>query len=677
MTIFSYSPNRIMTAAIWLTVGTLAVNTGFSQTPGSSSTAVQVEESTGSQKTAAGSAINIEMPRPADRGVRLLDSSRTSSPQQAQPVGEPITLTRTTFQKTPAPVPTALPAQAQLTSPALTPPPLSPIVKPPVPEPKMPEVRTTNSETEPDHANLNPSSFDSLQKHMDHAREVADQVNRMKLEDFDGVASTSSASISLTKVPPGDFLPLVDTSGSSPTAVRGGITIPLRPEELTSKPLRLTVPDVSQTTLTNGIRFYFLAAHDLPRVQVTGIMNAGTEFDPADKVGLADLTAKTIRAGGAAGKSGDDIDRELAALGTSIELSAGREGLNIGMFTLTKNFDKSMKILEDLLLHPDFDQKKFEQQKALAFESLRRENDDPSDISRREFRKIVYGSDNPLARTPSGESLKGITRDDVRKFYDDYYRPSSFWIGIAGDTTETEARKMVDDGFGAWNRPPATLPPPVTVDEAKDTSGGIYFLPKATAQSQIRMGHLGIPRHSPEIYASAVLNDLYGSGGFSSRLMNEIRTKKGYVYGIGGGVFSDKPRGLFAAMAASKARSTVAAIEGILDVTKKLAEAPPSAAEIDTAKRDVAYSFITNFDTPQEALSTHMLYDYENYPPDYLKTYVKNIRAVTPEQVQQAAKDMIHMDRMKIFVIGAESKFDKPLSTLGTVTEWKLPPPVK
>ena len=151
--------------------------------------------------------------------------------------------------------------------------------------------------------------------------------------------------------------------------------------------------------------------------------------------------------------------------------------------------------------------------------------------------------------------------------------------------------------------PPRSQPlPPATATADTSSTAKVYLTQKATAQSQIRMGHLGIPRRSPKAYAVNVLNSIYGTGGFSSRLMNSVRTKNGYVYGVGGGIFSDDPIGLFAAVAASKTKTTVAAIKDILRVTKSLIDGPISEAEVDTARRDIIFTFVNQFDTPAEAV---------------------------------------------------------------------------
>ncbi|MGI8907810.1 MAG: M16 family metallopeptidase [Candidatus Sumerlaeaceae bacterium] len=467
--------------------------------------------------------------------------------------------------------------------------------------------------------------------------------------------------------------PIVETS--SPTVSRGGVTLPLRPEMLPEKPMALTVPTVNVTTLTNGIVLYHYQSKDLPRVQVSVLMNAGTRLDPADKLGLAELTARTVRSGGSAGVGGDDIDRQLEQIGSDFTLTANKEYTGGTLFALTENLDKAMKILTDILLRPELDPARLEKQRELMLENIRRQNDEPADISRREFRKIAYGSEHWLARTPTPSQVKSITRDDVRKFYEEWYRPASLRLGVSGDISKEDARKLIESALLAWNKPAAQVPPRAAVAEDRDTTGGVYYIRKMTAQSQIRMGHLGMARLSPDIYAVTILNGVYGTGGFSSRLMNRVRTKRGFVYGVGGGVMSDDPRGLFMASAASKSKTTAAAVEEILDVTRELLSGDISEEEIETSKRDNVFSFLTEFARPSQIVDKYMQTDFQGFPPDYLQTYIERLKAVTKEQVVEMARKYIHPDRLKIMVIGFEKQFDKPVATFGAVNEVKLDVP--
>jgi predicted Zn-dependent peptidase len=420
------------------------------------------------------------------------------------------------------------------------------------------------------------------------------------------------------------------------------------------------------------MRFYAYESHDLPYVYFTLLIKAGDVLDPADKIGLAEVTANTLRSGGSTTRSGDDIDRDLEQIGSELSISADREYVRVGMFALADKKREALAILADLLQNPGFDEKKLEQQKDRELEDIRRENDEPSEISRREFRKLIYGASYPLARTPKPQNITSISRDDVRTFYETYYRPSMISIGVSGDISVADGKNLITEFFGNWKKPAVNVPPIPEPASTDQTTGGIFLIKRDTAQSQIRMGHFGVPRQSAEQYALNVMNVIYGSGGFSSRLMNEVRTRRGYVYGVGGAVTSDDPLGLFFAAASSRPKTTVAAIEAMLEVTQNLLTSKISDGELELAKKDTIYSFISNFDLPREIVWQYMYYDFLGYPASYLPGFVGNVQAVTSEQVIAAAKKYIHPDQLKIFVIGNTDAFDKPLTSIGPVQEMKL-----
>lgn len=622
-------------------------------------TAIQVEESTGSQVSApAGSPINIAIPRTRPSDIHLTTATDEPSTEPEVDESGSIDLTPAQFRArraqdlpvaTPAPMVTPKPVtdmttqSRQADSPGGIPAPTNNPVSESATELDNNDSRTTETETPP---------------------EEADEVNTQPVSaDGDAESGVDEAAI--------NFLPAANL-GNEPTIQRGDYKVAMLPEQLSSAPLNLTVPDVYQTTLTNGMHFYHYESHDLPRVRLNLVIDAGSNAEASDKVGLAELTAQTLRSGGAAGKSGDEIDEALDQIGSDLTINADRDHVEVSVFSLADRSTEAAKLLSDMLMKPELDQKRFEQQKARALEHLRRQNDSPGDISRREFRKLIYGPEHALGRTPTSATLESISLDDVRNFYEQHYRPSSIWIGVSGDIPRDDARKMVESAFEGWDRPAAErVPVPEGINDTA-TSPGVYLTKKATAQSQIRLGHLGLERRSPKAYAINVLNSVYGMGGFSSRLMNVVRTKHGYVYGVGGGVLSDDPTGMFLAVAASKSATTIAAIKAMIGVTEGIVNDGISDEELTTAKRDVVFNFVSQFDTPQSVIKTHMLHDFRGYAPDYLKTFTDRIQAVTKDEVAEVAKEFMHPDDLVIYVVGNPETMDGPLDEFGIVHEWNL-----
>lgn len=620
-----------------------------SAAPVHAQTAIQVEESTGSQVSVpADSTIEIAIPRTRPSDIHLTTATNEPATASRADNSGSIDLTPAQFQERRAQdLPVSPPG------PTATPAPVSEI--------------TTQTE-QVDSPVADPASANNLMSDSEAAvsQNDVETTATETADDSDPKAeSQQGADEEIGYLPPASL-------GKEPTIQRGDHKVAMLPSQLSSASLELTVPDVHQTTLTNGMRFYHYESRDLPRVRLNLIIDAGSNAEATNKVGLADLTAQTLRAGGAAGKSGDEIDEALDQIGSDLTINADRDHVSISLFGLTNRTSEAAKLMGDILLKPELDKKQFAQQKARALEQLRRQNDSPGDISRREFRKLIYGPEHALGRSPTSTTLESISLDDVRNFYEAHYRPSSIWIGVSGDISRDDARKLVESTFEGWDRPAAErVPFPEAVDDTA-TSAGVYLTKKATAQSQIRMGHLGLERRSPEAYAINVLNSVYGMGGFSSRLMNVVRTKHGYVYGVGGGVLSDDPVGVFLAVAASQSATTIAAIKAMIGVTEGIVKDGITDEELTTAKRDVVFNFISQFDTPENVIKSYMMHDFRGYAPDYLKTFTDRIQAVTKDEVAEVAREFMHPDDLVIYVVGNPDAMDGPLDEFGTVHEWNL-----
>lgn len=467
---------------------------------------------------------------------------------------------------------------------------------------------------------------------------------------------------------PDAFLPAVTRTETSPTLERGGHSIPLRPEMLSREDLPVAIPQTTRTTLPNGVRLFTLPSHDVPGLYYTVLLKAGSVLDPGDKVGLAELTASALRAGGTESLTPDEFDLRLDEIGSQLSISAERQMVRIEMFALSAKRAEALQLLTDLLLKPAFAERQFEQRKAQRLEEIRRENDQPGDVARREFRRLVYGGDHPLGRVPTTSTVSAITLADVRRFHEEYYAPSACWFGVAGDMTTTEAEEMVRARLGEWRKPAppvAAMPDPV---DAGTSRPAIVLIPRRSAQSHLRLGHLTIPRNHPLQPAAEVMSSIYGMSGFSSRLLTEVRTKRGYAYAVGGGVQVDDPRGVFFAAASSKAASTCSALQAMLDVTTSTATGDFTEKELEIARREVVHSFITRFAVPREIVSNRMTYDLQGYPEDFIDTFVDRVRAVTAVDAAEAARAAIQPGRIRILVVGNPEEMDCSLSDMGDVT---------
>ena len=210
---------------------------------------------------------------------------------------------------------------------------------------------------------------------------------------------------------------------------------------------------------------------------------------------------------------------------------------------------------------------------------------------------------------------------------------------------------------------------------------GVYFIAKDdVTQANIAMVHAGTERSNPDYPALVVMNEVF-SGGFSGRLMQSLRSQKGLTYGVGGGIGApwDYP-GLFRLQMATKSETTLESIEALRGEVRRLVNDPVTEAELSLAKESILNAYVFTMDTRDKALGQRVLLEFYGFPADYFEKYPSLIEKVTAADVQRVAKKYVHPDQLTVLVVGKESAFEKPLSTLGTVTPIDItipPPPAK
>jgi zinc protease len=229
---------------------------------------------------------------------------------------------------------------------------------------------------------------------------------------------------------------------------------------------------------------------------------------------------------------------------------------------------------------------------------------------------------------------------------------------------------MLQDAFASWPKKDVQFPNvPVLVEKA---DGTVYYAYKDTPQANMYLGHLGVRRLNPDEFKIEIMNYILGGGTFSARLMKELRSNRGLTYGIYGGVESGRDRGLFLISSQLKAERFIEALSLVKSLIKDMQDKPVADAEIAEAKNSTINSFVFNFEQKRSALMQYLQLKLNGYPDNYLDTYIDNIRKVTKEDIQAAAKKYMDPEKMTVLVVGDEKRFDKPLSSFGKVRELDL-----
>ncbi len=447
--------------------------------------------------------------------------------------------------------------------------------------------------------------------------------------------------------------------------------------EIKSPPLpAFVVPKPETYTLGNGLRVFLMEDHEIPVINVRTIVRTGGFYEPQDKIGLARITGTVQRTGGTLSMPGDKIDEYLEARAASVETGIGGDTGTATMNCLKQDFDDVFKVYVDVLRNPAFPDDKLELAKVQAGAGIARRNDNVGAITGREITRLVYGPDSPLASLEEYATIDAIKREDLVAWHKKYYQPNNMMLGVSGDFDPKVMRKAIDAAFGAWPKGPAFEPPKVAY--RTNANPGVFFIEKPdVTQVNIAMAHLGIEQTNPDYFAAQVMNEVLG-GGFSGRLMNQIRTKKGLAYGVGGGLGAafNHP-GLMRLTMQTKSVSVYDALAALKDEVGGIVTNPPTDDELAAAKDSILNSFIFNYDSRERILAQQMSYAYYGLPANYLETYRSNIEKVSKDDVVRVAGKYVHANDLTVLIVGKASDFPKPLDTLGKVATVDIAIPKK
>ena len=440
-----------------------------------------------------------------------------------------------------------------------------------------------------------------------------------------------------------------------------------RTEDLRYPPLRsFEVPKPERVVLDNGLVVMLLPDRELPLIEATALIRTGSRLDPADKVGLAEIAAELVRTGGTTAMTSDALDELLESRAATIEVRANRELTEASLSSLREDFPGVLRVFAGVLRRPGFDERRLEVARTRALSSLARRNDEAFEILDRELNRIVYGGDSPYGRSKTYATVGSIRREDLAAWHAEHFHPDRIVLGIVGDFDRDEVLRQVREVFGDWPRGPAWAPPEVPY--RKTPSPGVFYVEKNDmTQSYVAMGHLGVLRNDPDYHALEVLNQLF-SGAFSSRLLNNVRSRKGLAYTVFGGVQSqwDHP-GRAMLFLTTKTQTTGAGIEALLEEARNLKTQPPTDEEVEKARQGLLNSFVFQADSARKVLRQQITYEAWGYPLDWLSRYLEGIRTVTADRVRQAARHL-RPEELSILVIGPAEGRDKPLTAYGPVT---------
>lgn len=426
------------------------------------------------------------------------------------------------------------------------------------------------------------------------------------------------------------------------------------------------MPEFQTVTLENGMVLYIMEDHELPLINASARLAAGGYLDSSEKAGLGSITGTVLRTGGTKNKTGDEIDEILESIGASIEVNIRKTSGTASMNILSEYVDTGLELLADILKHPVFLEDKIELAKTQMRSGISRRNDQPFPICIREFRKILYGAESEFGRQTEYYTIDNIAREDMVEFHQKYITPENVMLAIWGDFNSDEMIAKIKGYFGDWQKGAGKVPALPEVNYEYEMA--VHYIEKTDInQSNILIGHVGGLLGDPDYFPMIVMNNILG-GSFGSRLFDNVRSKQGLAYGVGGSFTSNIAYpGIYYNYCMTKSESTVKAIRGIIEQIKGMQTDAPTANEMKLGKDGYLNSFVFNFEDKGDVITQIMEYDYFDFPRDFQFKAKLNVEKVTSQDVIDVAKRKLHPDKFHIVVVGNGAEFDEPLSVFGPV----------
>ena len=411
-----------------------------------------------------------------------------------------------------------------------------------------------------------------------------------------------------------------------------------------------------------GAKAYLVQTKALPMVDIEVSIDAGDRYDPAGKSGLADMVSGLMNYG-VRGEKGvlteAQIADEIADLGANIGLSVSGERAILRIRSLSRKDlrDRAVQLAAAMLSAPTYDSKIVEREKQRTITSLLEAETKPEFVLERRFKKSVYGN-YPLADSPTVKSVAAINVNDLVQFHKQFYRGDRMIVSIVGDVDRAQAEEIVKallKQIPASGQPIAKLPE-LERSPVEPLAQREIQIPFDSQQAHIAMGMTAVARNNPDYFPLLVGNYVLGGGGFVSRLMAEVREKRGLAYSVFSYFIPGKENGIFQAGLQTKSDQAALALEVMSSTTAQFIADGPTPSELVAAKANLVNGYPLRIDNNRKLLDNVSSIAWNDLPLDTMDVWTKQVEAVTLDQVNAAFKKYLAMDRMKIVVLGAKNK---------------------
>jgi zinc protease len=428
--------------------------------------------------------------------------------------------------------------------------------------------------------------------------------------------------------------------------------IPARPEQIAFQPLEFTPPDAAsfRRVLPDGTAVYLAPSHEFPLVTVSITFKGGASLDPAEVPGLASMTARMVREGGTKKLAPAEFDETLDFLATEVGVAANETFTTATMNCLKSNLDESLDLFVGMLRDPAFDQGRLDTSKARVVEGLKQRNDDASSILSREWKRLIYGVGHFESAEPTDTTVAAISREKLAEMHRRVFHPGNMIVAVSGDFDEKEMLAKLEKAFAGWERGSAA-PDPVAPTAVLEP--GLYHVPKEIPQGKVLLGMRSITRDDPDAIPLLLLNDILGAGGFTSRIMQQVRSNEGLAYSARSTLVPKVSYpGDFRAGFESKNPTVALATKIVIDQIKGVRDELVTEEELETAKASAIETFPRQFESKPQMLRVFVNDEWTNRPKDFWKTFREKVKAVNREDLRRVAQKHLDPAKLAILVVG-------------------------
>jgi zinc protease len=425
----------------------------------------------------------------------------------------------------------------------------------------------------------------------------------------------------------------------------------------------VTLPEVWTAEAPNGMKIFGIEQHELPLVTYSIVINGGHMLDDLSKPGVARFMAQMLNEG-TKNRTPEELEEEIQLLGASIRIGGVQENITVSVSSLARNFEKTLALVQEMLLEPRWDEEQFSINKTRTVNNLKRNLAEPNYLASNTFNRLTLGADNIFAIDINGtvESVEAITIDDLKAFYEKNLSPSVANFHIVGDVDKARVEKALSGLNAGWMAREVTLPT-LTFPPAPEKSV-IYFVDVPGAkQSVISIGTMGLTRDHPDYYKADVANYMLG-GTASARLFMVLREEKGFTYGAYSGFNAMKNYGTFRAYASVRTDATLESLELFRDIMKEYRAGVPQET-VDFTKGSLLKANALRFETNENKLGMLSTMTTYGLPGDYVRQEEDYLRGLTKEQMDETVQKYIDPMKMNYVVVGDAATQMKGLKKAG------------